>query len=279
MDNDADIRAVVTDLDGTIVRVDGSVSAATGTAIMDLAAARIPLIVATARTPAGLAVLEPFLRQVTIAVCCNGSIGFDPANGQQIWRHELGPIDIMSVLAEELPEAGIGVYDGRQWVLSETYYPARGKWPRGPYRVAALSALARVNACAMGICHPRLTSAQTAEILLRAGIQPEQAVLAYGADDILDVTPPGVEKAAGVTRALKTRRIEPRHAVVFGDAPNDLSMLRIAGRAVAVANAHPDVLAAATAVTSSVAEDGFSRELHRIGVIKQPESRRKGRRQ
>ena len=215
MDNPADIRAVVTDLDGTIVRPDGSVSAATGEAILRLAAERIPLIVATARTPVGLVVLEPFLPQVTIAVCCNGSIGFDPADGRQVWRHELSAIDIVSVLAEDLPDAGVGVYDGRQWVLSENYHRARGRWPRGPYRVATLSDLAGVHPCVMSICHPRLTSAQTAEVLRRAGIRPDQGVLAYGADDILDVTPPGVEKATGVTRALDRLGIDPNHVVVL----------------------------------------------------------------
>jgi hydroxymethylpyrimidine pyrophosphatase-like HAD family hydrolase len=49
----AGIRAVITDLDGTIVRPDGTVSLATAVAVRALRAARLPLILATARTPAG----------------------------------------------------------------------------------------------------------------------------------------------------------------------------------------------------------------------------------
>ena len=43
--------------------------------------------------------------------------------------------------------------------------------------------------------------------------------------------------------------------------PNDLPMLRWAGRSFAVANAHPDVLAAATDRTGSNDDDGVARVL------------------
>jgi hydroxymethylpyrimidine pyrophosphatase-like HAD family hydrolase len=69
------IRAVVTDLDGTIVGKDGSVSAATVQASRELAKKGIPLIAATARTPNGLAVLRPLMPAITAAVCCNGESG------------------------------------------------------------------------------------------------------------------------------------------------------------------------------------------------------------
>lgn len=46
-------------------------------------------------------------------------------------------------------------------------------------------------------------------------------------------------------------------------------MFRLAGHAVAVANAEPDALAAAWAVTESMADDGFSHELRRLGLVSQ----------
>lgn len=52
--------------------------------------------------------------------------------------------------------------------------------------------------------------------------------------------------------------------MAFGDYPNDLPMLAWAGRAVAVANAHPDVLAAATEVTASNDEDGVAAVLEML---------------
>jgi len=52
--------------------------------------------------------------------------------------------------------------------------------------------------------------------------------------------------------------------MAFGDAPNDLAMLRWAGRGVAVANAHPDVLQAVDVVAPSNQDDGVARTLERL---------------
>lgn len=52
-------------------------------------------------------------------------------------------------------------------------------------------------------------------ILLGAGITPDDAVLTYGADDLLDIAPPGTGKGSGVLRALETLGVEPGHAVAF----------------------------------------------------------------
>jgi hydroxymethylpyrimidine pyrophosphatase-like HAD family hydrolase len=46
--------------------------------------------------------------------------------------------------------------------------------------------------------------------------------------------------------------------------PNDLPMLGWAGHAVAVANAHPGVLAAADEVTATNDDDGVARVIERL---------------
>jgi 3-deoxy-D-manno-octulosonate 8-phosphate phosphatase KdsC-like HAD superfamily phosphatase len=56
----------------------------------------------------------------------------------------------------------------------------------------------------------------------------------------------------------------PEDVVAFGDMPNDLAMLEWAGRGVAVANAHPDVLAAADEITLSHLDDGVAATLERL---------------
>ena len=58
--------------------------------------------------------------------------------------------------------------------------------------------------------------------------------------------------------------IRPEEVVAFGDMPNDVPMLKFAGLGVAVANAHPDALAAADEVTASNDEDGVAVVLERF---------------
>ena len=52
--------------------------------------------------------------------------------------------------------------------------------------------------------------------------------------------------------------------MAFGDGLNDLTMVRDAGLGVAMANAHPDVLAVADAVTASNDEDGVAKAIERF---------------
>jgi hydroxymethylpyrimidine pyrophosphatase-like HAD family hydrolase len=58
--------------------------------------------------------------------------------------------------------------------------------------------------------------------------------------------------------------VDRSDVLVFGDMPNDLPMFGWAGRAVAVANAHPDVLAVADDITGTNDEDGFADYLDRL---------------
>jgi hydroxymethylpyrimidine pyrophosphatase-like HAD family hydrolase len=67
-----------------------------------------------------------------------------------------------------------------------------------------------------------------------------------------------------VARIAARMRMRPDDVVAFGDMPNDVPVLAWAGTAVAVANAHPDVLAVADLVTASNDEDGVARHLQTL---------------
>ena len=75
--------------------------------------------------------------------------------------------------------------------------------------------------------------------------------------------PDGVNQSARSLRFAQ-RGIRREDVIAFGDMPNDLPMLTWAGHAVAVANAHPDVIAAADEVTASNDEAGVARVLERL---------------
>ena len=62
---------------------------------------------------------------------------------------------------------------------------------------------------------------------------------------IVELSAPGVHKAAGVASAAKLLGRDPADVLAFGDAPNDSEMLAAAAWGVAMGNAHPDVVAIA----------------------------------
>ena len=84
------------------------------------------------------------------------------------------------------------------------------------------------------------------------------------AGDLLEISAVGVSKATALTALCARRGVAAERVIAFGDMPNDLSMLRWAGHAVAVAGSHPEVLEAVDEVTAGNDEEGVARVLARI---------------
>jgi hydroxymethylpyrimidine pyrophosphatase-like HAD family hydrolase len=77
-------------------------------------------------------------------------------------------------------------------------------------------------------------------------------------DAFVELMAPGVSKHAALVVLAAERGIEPREIVAFGDQRTDAGMLAWAGLGVAVANAHPEALAAADLVTATNDDDGVA---------------------
>ncbi len=82
--------------------------------------------------------------------------------------------------------------------------------------------------------------------------------------DMLEVLPLGASKGAGVKRLLDALDIDPANMIAFGDAENDVEMLRIAGIGVAMGNGTPEAKQAADYVTGSNNDDGIADALEKF---------------
>jgi Cof subfamily protein (haloacid dehalogenase superfamily) len=255
------LNAVVTDLDGTIVLPDESISAATVAAVTALRGAGVPLIAATARTPAGITVLGPLLAEISAAVCCNGAVGLGPAGAGVLWQHWLddrAASDLADFLAATWPEAGLGSYDGARWLLSPGYYSARGRRPRGPQYVVPVAEMRERPASTLAVCHPWLAASEVVAELTASEVLAGRATIDSGGDYITDIAPPGVTKGSGVRAMLEHLRIEAAATIAFGDGRNDLPVVSVVGQFVAMTGGDPALLAAADVATGSVIDDGFA---------------------
>ena len=82
----------------------------------------------------------------------------------------------------------------------------------------------------------------------------------------LELVPKGIDKAQSLLRLLSKINLTPADLIAFGDGYNDLSMLKLAGVGVAMANAAPEVRADADYVTLSNEEDGVAAALLHFGM-------------
>lgn len=93
---------------------------------------------------------------------------------------------------------------------------------------------------------------------VRAVIPPDTASVTHSGIGFVEISPVGVTKATGIAFVADRLGIDAADVLCFGDMPNDIPMFEWAGRSVAMANAHPDVLAVADDVTGTCEELGFS---------------------
>jgi hydroxymethylpyrimidine pyrophosphatase-like HAD family hydrolase len=252
------IEAVVTDLDGTLVRSDFSMSPATLEALDRIHAAGISFVVATARTPQGLEYLGVPADRVDIAVCCSGSIGWSPQRSRGIWQELLAPAAVARVVEiGEAQGAGVASFDGALWRMTSEYARLSPDQPHGTTRVVVnAAALAAAACCTMAIRHAGGDLTRIAALVASDG---EAGALSHvGRTTVLDVTRKGVDKGTGTVRALATLGLKPGAAISFGDMPNDLAMFRVTGRSYSVGDVDPDVVRGADEVIADVEHDGFA---------------------
>jgi Cof subfamily protein (haloacid dehalogenase superfamily) len=260
------IEAVVTDLDGTVVRSDFSISPATLEALDLIRTAGIAFVIATARTPQGLEHFQPLAGRTAIAVCCSGAIGWRSREQARTWMEEMTPVAIRRVVEIALSErAGVASFDGTLWRMTEEYFRLSPTQPHGPTRVVVDSAVLAETPCStMAVRHSKGDLNHIAELV---AAEADSAALSHvGRSTVLDVTAQGVDKGTGTRRALAALGLSAGAAISFGDMPNDLAMFRVTGRSYSVGESDPTVMRAASEVLASVEEDGFARKIAELAA-------------
>ena len=94
-----------------------------------------------------------------------------------------------------------------------------------------------------------------------ASFLPEDLTVVQTAPFYLEIIPAAINKGQGVLDTCAALGVSPAEAMAFGDAENDIPMLRAAGLGVAMGNAQPSVKAAADHVTLSNNDDGIAAAL------------------
>jgi Cof subfamily protein (haloacid dehalogenase superfamily) len=259
-------KLVVTDLDGTIIRSDGTISARTVAAFARVEQAGARFALATGRPPRILTKVAAAFGNRGVAICSNGALTYDMCTSLVT----TGPLITPAVLAAAaqalrtaVPGIGIGVeYADDGWaadnMFNSAHFDLNVEIPRPGDTALFARPAAKLLACHMAYTPDELL-ALTAPVL--DGLV---SVTHSNGIGMIEAAAVGVSKATAVAELAGQYGIGPESVVAFGDMPNDLPLLSWAGTSCAVANAHPDVLAAATYVIGSNDEDGVAAFLERL---------------
>jgi Cof subfamily protein (haloacid dehalogenase superfamily) len=252
-------RVVASDLDGTIVRSDGTLSARTVAAIAAVEAAGASFVMVTGRPVRWMRQIAEDTGHRGLAVCANGAVLYDLHTEQVVRSWLLAPEaagSVVEALRQVLPGIAFAVERLERGFGHEPAY--RPRWDPGE-RVARapVEQLLSPDVVKLLARHETL-SADELLAAARAAV-PDGAELTHSSQDgLVEISAVGVSKASGLAAVCAERGVAPAEVVAFGDMPNDVPMLSWAGRAVAVANAHPEVLAVADEVCPSNDDDGVA---------------------
>lgn len=260
------ISLVVSDVDGTLVTTQKTLTPAAIAAAARLHKAGIAFSICSSRPPFGQRMLIEPLQL---------ALPFGGYNGGSIVNPDLSPVEqkLLSAdaavdtiaMLEEHGIASIWVFSGGEWLIRDRtgdYVDLEIHTIQTPPTVVAsfdgkLEAVSKIVGASRD--HDRVAAAVAAG---QTALRDRGTVLRSQAY-YCDVTPPGIDKGRLVD-LLALRLAVPRGEIaVLGDMGNDTEMFRRAGFSIAMGNATPEVKALAQAVTLSNDEDGFAAAIDR----------------
>jgi Cof subfamily protein (haloacid dehalogenase superfamily) len=224
----------------------------------------VPVVFVTGRPTRWMAQVAERTGHTGLAICANGGVVYD-LHTERVVDHypmsvEVG-LEVARRLRDALPEVDFAVetLDG---FARESDYQTR--YDTGiERRIDGIENILDAPAVKLLVRHEHLDAdtllAQAREVV------GEAAELTHSSNTgLLEISAAGVSKATTLARLCSARGIEAGHVVAFGDMPNDLPLLAWAGTAYAVANAHPEVLAAVERVAPAVDDDGVAQVLEAL---------------
>ena len=267
-------RLIATDLDGTLLRDDKSVSQRTVAALAAAEEAGIEVFFVTGRPARWMDVVSDHVHGHGLAICGNGAavvdLHGDAGSHRFVKIRELAPetaLDVVGLLRAAAPGTAFAV-ERTYGLHLEPTYPSLHMEP--PESIAPAEKLLAEEA--LDADQPVLkVLAYHADItpdaflrLARVAVGSRVVITRSSPSALLEISGPGVSKASTLALCCAERGISHEEVVAFGDMPNDVEMLTWAGTSYAMGNAHADVIAAASGRTVANNEDGVAVVIERI---------------
>ena len=271
-------RLVATDLDGTLLRSDGTVSPRTQEALAHLDRLGVPLVIVTGRPVRWMDDLWDQIGGHGLAVLSNGALVYDVAARRIRETHTIAEpvvIEVAARLRHAIP--------GTAFAL-EMSGPERGSTvgiePEflSKYDDESRGALEDESRGIHVGSFDRLLGDPVVKLLAQHEVMDPEDFWANvhslvgdlvtttwsSAHAMVEISAHGVTKASTLALLAGELGLGPQDVLAFGDMPNDIAMLEWAGLSYAMANAHPLALQAANLRAGTNDDDGVAKVLEAI---------------
>jgi Cof subfamily protein (haloacid dehalogenase superfamily) len=264
-----DRRLIALDIDGTVLHEDGSLSPRVRAEVQRVVAAGHEVMLATGRSVAAtLPVLDSLGIKPEYSIAANGAVILKrDTNAPYGYRREVietfDPAPVLSTIRDALPLAQYAVEDG------EGFFRYTERFPAATLGLASeqvpFDRLIAMPATRIVVISPNHDQEEFLALVERMGLH--RVSYAVGWTAWLDIAPDGVNKGTAMERVRQWLAVPRDRVIAVGDGRNDIEMLEWAadgGAGVAMGQAVPEVLAAASYIAPPVGHDGLAEVLASI---------------
>lgn len=251
-------RLVATDLDGTLVRSDGTISERTREVLAAVEAQGVPVVFVTGRPLRWARAVFDHVGDHGLAIVSNGALVWDVAADEPRLRREIEPATLLEVctdLRAAVPGSTFALeyVDG---IALETGFMERYEVPEDAPR-GTLEELATEPVVKLLARHEELGPQEFWDAA-EAAVGDRVTITWSSSSTLLEISAYEVTKATTLALLADHLGVAADDVVAFGDMPNDLPMLAWVGAPYAMANAHESVLAAVDHRAPTNDEDGVA---------------------
>lgn len=266
-------RLIASDVDGTLLTSDHTISSAVLGAVHAARDAGVPVILASARGPLAMKHLLEELGSIHTQpfISFQGALvgQYSPTDELQILHQTRLPVEIARAIVRYAMDAGSTVnwYDGEDWFYSR--WDRYGEWEAHATDVTPTGQIGPEqmdNPDALGphklmippsVEDPDLVPSIAAHL-------PDGAVGHLSGEHYLEITAPEADKSHALVALCADLDIPLLQAAAVGDGPNDVGMFDVVGTSVAMANASEAVQSRASWVTASNLDDGLASAIRQM---------------
>lgn len=243
-------KMILTDLDHTLLRSDGSISEYTKQILKECQRCGILIVIATARYWIGA---ERYIEEIQpdYEITTDGTLIHQC--GKQIYSCSMDMIDanqIIQDLIEQNPNTEITVASGRQVFWNSDHISESEKLHKAVFNDYEKPLCCPINKIVAELFD--------SNIAIEIANKNHCRLQGYRGENWYAFLPEESGKIQAIIELAKSLNISLSDIVSFGDDINDMEMLKICGIGVAVSNAVMDVKAAADCVTLPNDEDGVA---------------------
>ncbi len=260
------LRLVATDLDGTLLHSDGTVTDRTRAVIEELERRGVAVVFVTGRPVRWMGELWHLVGDHGVAICSNGAVVYDVPR-RTVAR--VRPIDdatvleVAGALREAVPGTAfaverLGGFDAEPGYLVEGDVGFRPGDPSGP-----LGDILDGQAVKLLARH-RTIGPSEFWALVDDAVGGLVTTTWSSLGSLVEMSAHGVTKASTLQLVCEQRGVAAEEVVAFGDMPNDTAMLAWAGTTYAMAGAHESARLAADALAPGNDEDGVAAVLEEL---------------